>query len=67
MVLKCLYCKKRKISSLFSYDCKCGLDKLCQYCKMPEDHQCKFDFKEEGRKKLEKDNPNIIATKLNKI
>jgi hypothetical protein len=34
---------------------------------MPEDHQCKFDFKEEGRKKLEKDNPNIIGIKLNKI
>jgi hypothetical protein len=34
---------------------------------MPEDHQCKFDFKEEGRKRLEKDNPNIIGTKLNKI
>ena len=67
MVLKCLYCKIRKISSIFSYSCKCGLKNLCQYCKMPEDHKCTFDFIKEGRDKLEKDNPIVISDKLNKI
>ena len=67
MVLKCFYCKKRKISSLFSYSCKCKLENLCPDCKSPEDHKCTFDFREEGRKILEKNNPIILADKLNKI
>jgi hypothetical protein len=67
MVLKCLYCKIRKISSIFSYSCKCGLKNLCQYCKMPEDHKCTFDFINEGRTQLEKANPIVISDKLNKI
>ncbi len=67
MVLKCLFCKIRKISSIFSYSCRCGLKNLCQYCKMPEDHRCTFDFKQDGRKQLEKANPVILADKFNKI
>jgi len=67
MVLKCLFCKIRKISSLFSYSCKCGLKNLCDCCKMPEDHQCKFDYIREAQIKLTKDMPVVIGTKLNKI
>ena len=67
MVLKCLFCKIKKISSIFSYSCRCGLKNLCQYCKMPEDHRCTFDFKQDGRNQLEKENPVILADKLDKI
>jgi hypothetical protein len=34
---------------------------------MPEDHRCTFDFKQDGRKQLEKANPVILADKFNKI
>ena len=67
MVLKCLFCKIKKISSLFSFSCKCGLKNLCEYCKMPEDHKCSFDFLKESRDKILKDNPNITGKKIDKI
>ena len=67
MVVKCLFCKIRKISSLFSYSCRCGLNNLCQYCKMPEDHKCTFDFREEEKKRIDKNNPIIIGNKLDKM
>jgi len=31
---------------------------------MPEDHNCTYDFKTEARKQLEKENPIVVATKL---
>ncbi len=34
---------------------------------MPEVHGCKFDYKEEAAKILEKQNPKISGEKLDKI
>jgi hypothetical protein len=31
---------------------------------MPEDHKCQFNFREEGRKILEKQNPKVIADSM---
>jgi hypothetical protein len=64
MVLKCEYCKIKKISTLFSFSCKCELKKLCEICKYPETHFCKFDYKEESRNIITKANPKIESNRL---
>ena len=67
MVQKCDFCKKNKVNSLIPFACKCELKKLCSTCRYPNDHNCTFDFREESRKDLEKNNPKIIGDKLNKL
>ena len=64
MVLKCEYCKIKKISTLFSFSCKCKLKNLCELCIYPENHSCNFDYKEEGRNMLNKINPKIESNRL---
>lgn len=65
MVLKCNFCKVEKVSSILAFNCdKCKLEKLCNKCRMPEDHKCQFNFKEEGRKMLEKQNPKVVVDNL---
>jgi hypothetical protein len=34
---------------------------------MPETHNCSFDYIKQSREQLEKDNPVVIASKLEKI
>jgi hypothetical protein len=34
---------------------------------MPEDHNCNHDFKTDARKQLEKENPIVIAKKIEVI
>jgi len=63
---KCCFCKKKKIG-VFAFSCKCGLKRLCSHCRMPECHNCTFDFQKDARKKLEKKLPLIIPSKLEKI
>lgn len=46
--------------------CKC-LKSLCLQCRYPEDHGCVYDYKEEGKEKLQKQNPVVVAKKLVKI
>jgi len=40
---------------------------VCIQCRHPDKHSCKFDFMEEGKKKLEKDNPVVSGEKIQKI
>lgn len=45
MVVKCNSCQK-KIKGLMEFKCKC--EKIvCQKCRLPENHNCQFDFKKE--------------------
>lgn len=67
MVQKCEFCKIKKVSPVFNFSCKCGLSFLCTECRMPETHQCNFDYKEEGKKLLTIKNPKIIGIKVNEI
>ena len=34
---------------------------------MPEDHECTYDYRKEGRVQLEKENLSAIPKKFNKI
>ena len=61
---KCFSCTK-KVGSL-GYKCKCGLT-YCRNHRLPEDHECDYDFKQDAIKKLTKENPTVIASKLAKI
>ena len=57
---KCVLCKKKTI---YLFQCKCtGI--FCQKHKQPEDHECKFDFLTDYRKKLEKENIQVISPKI---
>ncbi len=67
MVQKCEACKIKKISSVFSFNCKCGLKALCDQCRYPENHKCTYDYRKEGIKLLDKQNPKIIGVKVDKI
>jgi hypothetical protein len=49
------------------FNCKCEFKKLCSKCRLPETHECKFDYKKEGKEEILKQNPVIIADKLTKI
>ena len=59
--LKC--CKRKK---LLYRTCRCGYD-FCNLHIMPEDHNCSYDYKTEGRKQLEKDNLSAIPKKFTRI
>lgn len=67
MVQKCEACKIKKISGLFAFSCKCEYKILCNNCRYPENHSCKYDFRKEGVAELTKQNPKIESTKLVKI
>ena len=59
----CVFCNKRKVN-IIPYKCKCGLQRLCAKCRYPETHNCGYDFKTEGQILIEKNNPHIIAKKI---
>jgi hypothetical protein len=40
---------------------------VCIQCRYPDNHNCTFDFKNENKKKLEKDNPLVVGEKIQKI
>ena len=61
---RCFTCSKKV--NLLGFKCKCG-STFCKSHRLPEDHDCEFDFKELARAKLAKENPNITAPKIQKI
>jgi hypothetical protein len=61
---RCLNCK-RKVG-VMGFDCKCqGI--FCKNCRMPEKHECDFDFKEVHQKRLEKANPTIKSSNFERV
>jgi hypothetical protein len=36
-------------------------------CRLPSDHNCNFDYREEFKNRLEKELPQIVAIKIDKI
>ena len=59
-------CAKCKRKSLMNVKCKCEKT-FCFGCRYPEDHDCSFDYKNEGRINIQKLNPVIQSEKINKI
>lgn len=48
------------------FECKCGLG-LCARHRLPEDHECTFDHKAEGRHDLAAANPRVVAAKVTTV
>ena len=61
---KCSQCSKK--IGVLGFPCKCG-GAYCRAHRLPEDHDCEHDFKQEAKAKLAKENPLIQASKLDKI
>ena len=57
-------CKKKV--NLMSFTCKC--DKVfCTEHRMPEEHECTFDWKEHGKSLIAEKNPLVINSKITEI
>ena len=60
---RCFECNKRL--NFLPITCKCGVVTCIQH-KWP-DHNCTHDYRAEAQKQLTKENPVVIAEKLNRI
>jgi hypothetical protein len=61
---KCAKCNKKL--KLTDIECKCGY-KFCNLHRYSDQHDCKFDYKHANKELLEKNNPLIISTKVDKL
>lgn len=62
---KCNICNK-KINLGMEFTCRCG-KLLCSQHRLPETHECSFDYKLFGKEVLKKENPVVAADKLSKF
>lgn len=63
---RCYFCNKKV--GLIEYKCRCSEEHLfCVKHKLPNQHDCKFDFKEHYKNQIELRNPKIEFEKLNSI
>jgi predicted nucleic acid binding AN1-type Zn finger protein len=61
---RCASCRKKV--GLLGFPCRCGAT-FCSLHRHAEKHACSFDFKAAGREKIAKNNPLVVAAKINKI
>jgi len=65
--MKCEYTGcKRKILVPHEIICKCGMV-LCAKHRLPFDHECDFDWKNEHKQRIQDNNPVIRKEKIDKI
>ena len=60
----CWKCSKK--IGIFGHSCKCDFI-FCKKHRLPETHDCEFDFRKETKEKLMKANPEIKSNKINRI
>ena len=60
---RCSECRRK---TLMLTTCACERI-VCLTCRYPEEHDCTFDHQADAKKKLEKENPAITGTKLDKL
>jgi len=61
---RCWACRKK--IGLTGFQCRCDYF-FCSSCRYPDDHKCDFDYQASAREQLEKNNPVVVASKLDKI
>uniref|UniRef100_A0A6C0ETZ6 AN1-type domain-containing protein n=1 Tax=viral metagenome TaxID=1070528 RepID=A0A6C0ETZ6_9ZZZZ len=59
----CQNCRRKTIMTI---TCKCNMT-VCITCRHPDNHKCTFDFQEEAKQKIIKENPVISGEKLERI
>lgn len=61
---RCFTCNKKV--GLTGFKCRCE-NLFCGLHRYSDQHQCSFDYKSDGRAKLEKENPQVVGAKIRKI
>ena len=61
---RCFNCRKKL--GILNYKCKCN-NNFCSKCRLPETHECNYDYKTEGRQQLKKRLVKVKAEKIIKI
>ncbi|KAG0541768.1 hypothetical protein BDA96_02G045900 [Sorghum bicolor] len=61
---RCLTCRKKV--GLTGFQCRCG-GTFCSMHRYTDSHQCTFDYKTAAREQIAKQNPVVMAEKINKI
>ena len=61
---RCYHCNKK--IKLIEYACRCN-EIFCQKCRMPESHNCTFDYKNKGKTQLAQNLPLVKCDKVIKI
>lgn len=63
VVTRCSECRRKTLLVT-----KCSCERIvCLGCRYPEEHDCQYDHHKEQQKKLEKENPVVIGSKLQKL
>lgn len=61
---RCFSCNKKV--GLTGFKCRCE-NLFCGLHRYSDQHECSFDYKTDGRAKLEKENPQVVGAKIRKI
>ncbi|KAJ8458437.1 hypothetical protein OPV22_031363 [Ensete ventricosum] len=62
---RCGRCKK-KVRLCARFKCRCG-STFCAAHRLPETHECAFDYKAHGRAAIAEANPVVVKDKLRRI
>ena len=62
---RCFHCKG-KLGPV-KFECKCSTKKLCIKCRLPESHNCQYDFKTESKEFLENKLVKVTHDKVVRI
>ncbi|XP_030646925.1 AN1-type zinc finger protein 5a [Chanos chanos] len=61
---RCFTCRKRV--GLTGFDCRCG-NLFCGIHRYSDKHNCTYDYKAEAAAKIRKENPVVVADKIQRI
>ncbi|XP_008943169.1 PREDICTED: AN1-type zinc finger protein 5-like, partial [Merops nubicus] len=61
---RCFTCRKK--IGLTGFDCRCG-QLFCAIHRYSDMHACPYDYKAEAAEKIRKENPVVIAEKIQKL
>ncbi|NXR07555.1 ZFAN5 protein, partial [Semnornis frantzii] len=61
---RCFSCRKK--IGLTGFDCRCG-NLFCAIHRYSDMHACPYDYKAEAAEKIRKENPVVVAEKIQKL
>ncbi|XP_013782594.1 AN1-type zinc finger protein 6-like [Limulus polyphemus] len=61
---RCQMCRKRV--GLTGFECRCG-GLFCSIHRYVNEHNCSFDYKQQGAQEIQKNNPLVVGDKVQKI
>ncbi|XP_041059933.1 AN1-type zinc finger protein 5-like isoform X1 [Carcharodon carcharias] len=61
---RCFTCRKKV--GLTGFDCRCG-NLFCGLHRYSDKHNCPYDYKAEAAEKIRKENPIVVAEKIQKL